>query len=98
MRANPAALEAAVEQERNRLCRFLHDRLSPRLVAMAFLIKTLAGRLETSQPEAVEEVAKIRRLLGDVLNEMHLLFAPRYSPQNSKGAGEKAPGPVGAEP
>jgi signal transduction histidine kinase len=91
-------LEVAVEQERSRTYRLLHDRLSPRLMAMAFLTESLAGRLEGSQPEAVEEVAKIRRLLGDVLNTMRLLFAPPYSPQNSKGAREEAPGPAGAEP
>jgi signal transduction histidine kinase len=69
-------LEAAVEEERSRTYRLLHDRMSPRLMAMDFLTESLAGRLEGSQREAVEEVAKIRRLLGDVLNEMHLLFVP----------------------
>ena len=88
-------LEAAVEQERSRTYRLLHDRLSPRLMGMAFLTESLAGGLEASQPEAVEEVAKIRRLLGDVLNEMRLLFARPSRPQNSKGAGEEAPGAVG---
>jgi signal transduction histidine kinase len=73
-------LEAAVEQEQNRLYRFLHDRLSPRFMAMAFLTESLAGRLETLQPEAAEDVANIRRLLGDVLNEMHVLFAPPHGP------------------
>ena len=73
--------------------------MSPKIMEMAFLVENLAADLETAQLEvAAKEVEKIRRLLSDVFDEMHLLFAPPYSPQNPKGAGEETPGPVGAEP
>jgi hypothetical protein len=67
---------------------------------VAFLVENLAADLETAQIEvAAKEVEKIRRLLGDVFDEMHLLFAPSYSRQNSKRrAGEETPWPCGAEP
>jgi signal transduction histidine kinase len=71
-----SSLAAAVDDERNRLYRFLHDRMSPRLMAVAFLAESLAERLGTTQPEAAEEAAEIRRLLGAVFDQMHLLFAP----------------------
>jgi hypothetical protein len=55
--------------------------------------------LETAQLEvAAKEVEKMRQLLSDVFDEMHLLFAPPYSPQNPKGVGEETPGPVGQSP
>jgi hypothetical protein len=55
------------------------------LMAMAFLAERLAERLETTEPEAAEEATKIRRLLGDLFDHMHLLFAPPLvstNPQN----------------
>jgi signal transduction histidine kinase len=76
---------AAVEEERTRFYRFLHDRMSPMLMAMAFLAERLAERLETTEPEAAEEATKIRRLLVDLFDHMHLLFAPPLvstNPQN----------------
>jgi len=56
---------------------------------VAFLVENLVADLETAQLEAAaKEVEKIRRLLGDVFDEMHLLFAPPLAPTNS----EVAPG------
>jgi signal transduction histidine kinase len=96
---SPSNLQAAIQEEQNRLYRFLHDRMSPKIMEMAFLVENLAADLETAQLEvAAKEVEKIRRLLSDVFDEMHLLFAAPYSPQNPKGVGEETPGPVGAEP
>jgi signal transduction histidine kinase len=83
-----SSLAAAVEEERTRLYRFLHDRMSPRLMAVAFLAESLAGRLENAQPEAAQEAATIRRLLGDVFDKMHLLFAPPLAPTKSHGTTE----------
>jgi signal transduction histidine kinase len=73
------ALEAPVEEERARIYRFLHDGVSPILMATAFLAERLTARLETTQPEVAEEAAEIRRLLGDAFDKMHLLFAPPWS-------------------
>ena len=50
---------------------------------MAFVVEKLVADLETIQPDvAAKEVEKIRQLLGDVFDEMHLLFASRTT--NSK--------------
>jgi signal transduction histidine kinase len=81
-RVSQSSSAALVDEEKKRFYRFLHDRMSPRLMAMAFLAESLAERLETTQPEAAEEAIKIRRLLGDVFGQMHLLFAPPWSRQN----------------
>jgi hypothetical protein len=35
---------------------------------------------------AAKEVEKIRQLIGEVFDEMHLLFAPALAPTNSVGA------------
>ena len=80
---------AAVEEEKTRFYRFLHDQMSPRLMAMAFLAESLAARLETTEPEAAEEATKIRRLLGDVFDQMHLLFAPASSLDKSDANRER---------
>jgi signal transduction histidine kinase len=82
--ASPRQLQGTIQEEQNQLYQFLHDRMSPRLMAMAFLTERLAAHLETAQPEAAEEAAKIRRLLGEVLDEMHLLFAPPGVPQGKR--------------
>jgi len=88
----PSNLEAAIQEEQNRLYRFLHDRMSPKIMEAAFLVESLIADLETAQPETAKEVEKIRQLLGDVFDEMHLLFAPPL-PQPTKS--EVAPGTLG---
>jgi len=80
-------LQAAIQAEQNRLYRFLHDRMSPKVMEVAFLVENLAADLETAHPDAAaKEVEKIRQLLGDVFDEMHLLFAPPLAPTNSEAA------------
>ncbi|HXO95675.1 MAG TPA: hypothetical protein VN857_03760 [Chthoniobacterales bacterium] len=46
------SLEAAVRKEQNRLYRFLHDRMSPNLMAVAFLAESLAGRSQVGPGQA----------------------------------------------
>jgi hypothetical protein len=71
--------------------------MSPKIMEVAFLVENLAADLETAQLEvAAKEVEKIRRVLNDVFDEMHLLFAPRST--ESKGRWERDTGPCGAEP
>lgn len=54
---------------------------------VAFLVENLAADLETTQPDAAaKKVEKIRQLLGDAFDEMHLLFAPPLAPTNSEVA------------
>jgi signal transduction histidine kinase len=89
--------QAAIQEEQNRLYRFLHDRVSPHLMAIAFLAESLAKKLETTQPEAAKEAEEIRRLLGDVFDELHLFFVPPLA-KSSDSPAPTAPGPVGAEP
>jgi hypothetical protein len=82
-----ANLQAAIQKEQNRLYRFLQDRMSPKIMEVAFLLESLAADLETTQLDAAaKEVEKIRQLLGDVFDEMHLLFAPPVAPTNSEVA------------
>jgi signal transduction histidine kinase len=82
---SPSNLQAAIQEEQNRLYRFLHDRMSPKIMEVAFLVENLAADLETAQVEvAAKEVEKIRRLLSDVFDEMHLLFAPPVAPPKSE--------------
>jgi signal transduction histidine kinase len=82
-----ANLQAAIQEEQNRFYRFLHDRMSPKIMDVAFLVENLAADLETTQLDAAaKEVEKIRQLLGEVFDEMHLLFAPPLAPTNSVGA------------
>jgi hypothetical protein len=82
---SPSNLQAAIQEEQNRLYRFLHDRMSPKIMEVAFLVENLAADLETAQLEvAAKEVEKIRRLLSDVFDEMHLLFAPPVAPTKSE--------------
>jgi hypothetical protein len=88
---SPSNLEAAIQEEQNRLYRFLHDRMSPKIMEVAFLVESLIADLETAQPETAKEVEKIRQLVGDVFDEMHLLFAPPLPPTKS----EVAPGTLG---
>jgi hypothetical protein len=73
-------LTATVEKERIRFYRFMHDQISPALMSLAFSAESLAARLEEVQPEAAGEAVKMRRLLGDVFDKMHLLFAPPIAP------------------
>jgi hypothetical protein len=73
---SPSNLQAAIQEEQNRSYRFLHDRMSPKIMEVAFLVENLAADLETGQLEAAaKEVEKVRRVLSDVFDEMHLLFA-----------------------
>jgi hypothetical protein len=37
---SPSNLQAAIQEEQNRLYRFLHDRMSPKIMEMAFLVET----------------------------------------------------------
>jgi hypothetical protein len=51
---------------------------------VAFVVETLVADLETTRPDvAAKKVEKIRQLLGDLFDEMHLLFAPPLAPTNS---------------
>jgi signal transduction histidine kinase len=82
-----ANLQAAIQEEQNRLYRFLHDRMSPKIMEVAFLVENLAADLETTQLDAAaKEVEKIRQLLGEVFDEMPLLFRTAYGADNSVGA------------
>jgi len=90
----PSELQAAIQEEQNRLYRFLHDRVSPHLMAIAFQAEGLAKKLENTQPEAAKEAEEIRRLLGDVFDELHLFLAPPLA-KSSDSSAPTAPGPVG---
>jgi signal transduction histidine kinase len=74
--------QAVIQEEQNRLFRFLHDRMSPQVMEVAFVVETLVADLETTRPDvAAKKVEKIRQLLGDLFDEMHLLFAPPLAQQ-----------------
>jgi NAD(P)-dependent dehydrogenase (short-subunit alcohol dehydrogenase family) len=66
------------------------------IMEVAFLVESVIADLETAQPETAKKVEKIRQLLGNVFDEMHLLFAPQLPPTKSEVApsilGEKRRG------
>ncbi len=69
-------LEAAVRDELSQIYRSLQERLNPKLMAAAFLVENLPERIEAAQPETAKGAAKIRRLLSEAFDEMHLFLAP----------------------
>jgi hypothetical protein len=65
-----------VQEEQNRVDRFLYEKVSPPLMAAAFLVEDLVKELEAIQPGTGKKALEIRNHLTTAFNEMHLLFGP----------------------
>ena len=62
-----AQLLNAVEQERERLGRDLHDDLSQRLVALGMMVRTLENQVKLASPENREKLHQVGELLSDAM-------------------------------
>lgn len=71
-----AGKQQGIQEEQSRVYRILHDKLSPVLVAAAFVVEDLVEELGAIHPGSQEKAVKIRTLLGSVFDEMQLLFGP----------------------
>ena len=60
-----AQLLNAVEQERERLGRYLHDDLSQRLVALGMIVRTLEKQVKLASPENREKLHEVGELLSE---------------------------------
>jgi hypothetical protein len=70
---SPTNLQAAIQEEQNRLYLFLHDQMSPKLMGMAFFVESFAARLRV-QLEAAKEAAR-----SDGFSMMYLTKCTFYS-------------------
>src|SRR5205085_100383 len=60
-----AQLLSAVEEERERLGRDLHDDVSQRLVALAMIVRTLENQANLASPESRKRLHEIGKLLSE---------------------------------
>lgn len=69
LRELSVALQNVREDERSRIARELHDELGQKLTGLKLEISWLLGRLRKAQPELVEKVEDMKKLLGDTIEE-----------------------------
>lgn len=66
----PSQLISAIEDERARIARELHDDIAQRLAMNAIDLRVLHDRIPASQPELREHVLKVYRQLEEVASDM----------------------------
>jgi hypothetical protein len=69
-----------IQEEQSRVNRFLYDKVSPLLMAVAFLAEDLVKELKAIEPGTEQKMLRMRTLLASAFDEMHLLFGPNSVP------------------
>jgi len=91
LRLLPAAREAAVLIERQRLARELHDNVTQILSSMSLLTQTIDSAWKRDPAEGARRVARLSELAQTAFVEMRMLLRELSPPQASASTGTASP-------
>ncbi len=85
---NEALKESAINEERQRLARELHDAVSQQLFAISMMSSAVQNTLREDQAKAVQQMAMIEKMAADAQTEMRALLL-HLRPVHLEGKGLK---------